>query len=76
MSQNPTPTSAVTLSDAEIYEITHYKRRKEQLRELKACGIVAELRHDNTIRVLRVDLAARKAANAPEARPRRKSAKQ
>lgn len=66
-----------TLTVDEIFEITHYKRPKEQYRELKALGIPVKLRHDNTICVLRVDLNARQqAANAAETRPQRKSAQQ
>lgn len=42
------------LSPAEIYEITHYRRAAEQLRELDALGIPARRRHDNTVCVLRM----------------------
>jgi hypothetical protein len=42
------------LSPAEIYEITHYRRAAEQLRELDALGIPAKRRHDNTVCVLRM----------------------
>lgn len=43
-----------TLSEAEIFEITHYRRPKEQLRALAEMGIKATRRHDNTVCVLRV----------------------
>ncbi len=62
------------LSDAEIIELTHYRRPKEQLRQLAALGVPAHRLRDNTIRVLRMHLQhpAAMAANAP---PQRKSAK-
>lgn len=67
----------LVLSGAEIFEITHRKRPIEQLRDLLALGIPATRRHDNTICVLRADVTTRRtAANAPEARPQRKSVKQ
>jgi hypothetical protein len=69
--------SDLVLSAEEIVAITHRKRPVEQLRDLLALGIPATRRHDNTICVLRVDLVARQqAANAPEERPQRKSARQ
>lgn len=43
-----------TLTPEEIYDITHYKRPAEQLRELASLGIPAKRRHDNTVCVLRV----------------------
>lgn len=46
--------SSLVLSPAEIYELTHYRRPKEQLRALTEMGIPARLRHDNTICVLRM----------------------
>lgn len=67
----------LVLSPDEIVSITHRKRPAEQLRDLVALGIPATRRHDNTICVLRADVTTRRAAaNAPEARPQRKSAKQ
>jgi hypothetical protein len=42
-----------TLSPAELYKITHYKRAAEQLRALAELGIPAIRRHDNTVCVLR-----------------------
>jgi hypothetical protein len=42
------------LTPEEIYGITHYRRAAEQLRELRALGIPARRRHDNTICVLRM----------------------
>lgn len=46
--------SKLTLSDAELYDLTHYRRPAEQLRELESLGIPAKRRrHDNTICVLR-----------------------
>jgi hypothetical protein len=47
-------TAGPTLSEAEIYEITHYRRPAEQLRALAQLGIKASRRHDNTVCVLRV----------------------
>jgi hypothetical protein len=65
------------LSPEEIYKITHRKRAADQLRDLVALGIPATRRFDNTICVLRVDLARRAAAGtAPAAGPQRKSARQ
>ena len=66
----------LVLSPEEIITITHRKRPREQLIDLIALGIPATRRHDNTICVLRVDLARRAAANAPTGGPQRKSAKQ
>lgn len=67
----------LVLSTKEIVGITHRKRAHEQLRDLLALGIPATRRFDNTICVLRVDLARRAAAGAaPAAGPQRKSAKQ
>lgn len=69
--------SELVLSVDEIVTITHRKRPVEQLRDLLALGIPATRRHDNTICVLRADVTTRRtAANAPDARPQRKSAKQ
>lgn len=46
--------SKLTLTDAELYDLTHYRRPAEQLRELESLGIPAKRRrHDNTICVLR-----------------------
>ena len=68
--------SDLVLSPAEIITITHRKRAREQLRDLIALGIPAVRRHDNTVCVLRVDLARRAAKNATVQGPQRKSAKQ
>ena len=54
-----TDTASLVLSAAEIITITHRKRPKEQLPALAALGIPATRRHDNTVCVLRVDLARR-----------------
>jgi hypothetical protein len=43
-----------TLSAREIYQITHCKRAKEQLRELARMQIPATRRIDNTVCVLRM----------------------
>ena len=59
-----------TLTDAEIYELTHYRRPKEQLRALGELGIPARRRHDNTICVLRMHLQAPTKQEPP--RPRLK----
>jgi hypothetical protein len=67
----------LVLTRDEIVTITHRKRPIEQLKDLQAMGIPATRRHDNTICVLRADVTTlRQAANAPETRPQRKSAKQ
>jgi hypothetical protein len=42
------------LSPQEIYDLTHYRRAAEQLRELAVLGIPARRRHDNTVCVLRM----------------------
>lgn len=42
------------LSPQEIYDLTHYRRAAEQLRELAVLGIPARRRHDNTVCVLRI----------------------
>jgi hypothetical protein len=52
-----------TLTPEEIYEITHYKRPAEQLRELAELGIPARRRHDNTVCVLRVHYQQQKPAD-------------
>lgn len=44
------------LSPQEIYDLTHYKRPAEQMRELAAMGVPARRRHDNTVCVLRADV--------------------
>ena len=62
-----------TLSPDEIYNITHYRRTAEQLRVLARLGIPAERRHDNTVCVLRMHLAAPAAKPVP-ARPQLKLA--
>lgn len=59
-----------TLTPAEIYELTHYRRPKEQLRALTELGIPARRRHDNTICVLRMHLQAPNKQEPP--RPRLK----
>ena len=49
--------SKLTLTEAELYDLTHYRRPAEQLRELESLGIPARRRrHDNTICVLRAHL--------------------
>jgi hypothetical protein len=42
------------LSPEEIYDLTHYRRAAEQLRELAVLGIPARRRHDNSVCVLRM----------------------
>ena len=54
MQQNP---ESQTLSEEEIYDITHYRRTAEQLRALARLGIPAERRRDNTVCVLRMHMA-------------------
>lgn len=46
------------LSDDELFELTRYRRPKEQLRALQELGVPARRMHDNTIRVLRMHLMA------------------
>ena len=46
--------TTTTLSPDEIYELTHCKRAKEQLRELARMRIPATRRVDNTVCVLRM----------------------
>lgn len=62
------------LTPDEIYDITHYKRAAEQLRELKVLGIPARRRHDNTVCVLRMHTMA-PAANQPVNGPSLKSSR-
>lgn len=68
------------LSDDEIYQITHYRRPKEQLQALKELGIPARIRKiDNTVCVLRAYIANPTANQMPgvfNQAPKRKSAKQ
>lgn len=52
------------LSPQEIYDLTHYRRPAEQIRELAAMGVPARRRHDNTVCVLRADV--RKPSTKPE----------
>ena len=69
----------LTLSNEEIYAITHYKLPKKQLAALRSMGIPAQLRRiDNTVCVLRAYVrnpsSAPTAASSPG--PKRKSARQ
>jgi hypothetical protein len=64
--------SDLMLSEMEIYELTHYRRAKEQLRMLKEMGVPATRLRDNTVRVLRMHLVHPAAMPAPMA-PQRKS---
>lgn len=67
--------SDLMLSETEIYELTHYRRPKEQLRKLKEMGVPATRLHDNTVRVLRMHLvhpAAMPSAPPPQLRSSRK----
>lgn len=48
--------SDLILSEAEIIELTHYRRPAEQLRQLLLLGIPAMRLRDNTVRVLRMHL--------------------
>ncbi|WBS00258.1 DUF4224 domain-containing protein [Pseudoduganella sp. SL102] len=59
------------LSDAELYELTRYRRPAEQLRELAKLGVPARRMRDNTVCVLRMHLHA-PAAPAPSIRPKLK----
>jgi len=67
--------SDLVLSEDEIFQITHRKRPKEQLRDLIAMGIRATLRqHDNTVCVLRAHLI-NPAAKGPATEPQLKSSR-
>ena len=68
-----------TLSEREIYRITHYKLPKFQLTALRAMGIPATLRRiDNTVCVLRAHVKNPGGVPTPAAPagPKRKSARQ
>lgn len=70
---------SLTLSNDEIYQITHYKLPRKQLAALKELGIPAQLRKiDNTVCVLRAYVNNPVAAPSPAAAsgPKRKSARQ
>lgn len=54
----------LVLTRDEIVTITHHKRAALQMADLAALGIPAVLRHDNTVCVLRVDLARRATGGA------------
>jgi hypothetical protein len=56
------------LSDAELFELTRYRRAAEQLRALARLGIPAQRMRDNTVRVLRMHLVT-PAAPSPTIRP-------
>jgi hypothetical protein len=59
---------SLTLTDDELYEITHYRRAAEQIRELAAMGIKARRRHDGTVCVLRADVTP--SEGVPRPRPK------
>jgi len=59
------------LSDAELYELTRYRRAAEQLRALKELGVPARRMRDNTVRVLRMHLVV-PAVPSPTIRPKLK----
>jgi hypothetical protein len=68
---------SLVLSPEEIVSITHRKRPAEQLRDLKALGIPATRRFDNTVCVLRADVTSHRAGRQPAAdEPRLKSSRQ
>lgn len=61
------------LSDNELFELTRYRRPKEQLRALAELGVPARRMRDNTVRVLRMHLVAPAAQQAtPTVRPKLK----
>ena len=67
---------SLVLSDAEIIELTHYRRAAEQIRALRDMNIIAMRRHDNTICVLRSDVTHRREGTGfSNSKPVRKSAK-
>jgi hypothetical protein len=80
MSDEPTNAieqSSLTLTDTELFDLTHYRRPAEQLRELESLGIPAKRRrHDNTVCVLRIHLLnpgmQKPAAPRPQLRTRAK----
>lgn len=61
----------LVLSKEEIFELTHYRRARNQMKSLASLGIPAYLRHDNTVCVLRADVTAPRALT--RAAPQRKS---
>jgi hypothetical protein len=66
------------LSEAEVFELTRYKRPKQQLRTLAELGIPAVLLHDKTVRVLRKHLqvgGTPASANIGSAGPQLKSSR-
>lgn len=66
--------SELSLTDEEVFELTHYRRAHEQLRKLKEMGVPATRLRDNTVRVLRMHLVH--PATMPTApAPQRKSAR-
>lgn len=74
---NTAEASKLTLTEAELYDLTHYRRPAEQLRELEYLGIPAKRRrHDNTVCVLRVHLqnpeSVKQAAPRPQLKTRAK----
>jgi hypothetical protein len=66
--------SALTLTQAELIELTHYQRPAHQLRFLKEIGIPAKKRADNTILVFRAHLLTQ-SANDVSTIPTLKSAR-
>ena len=54
-----------TLTEDEIYDLTHYKRPAEQIRALTRLGIQATRRHDNTVCVVRAHLHAPQKIESP-----------
>jgi glutaredoxin-related protein len=64
---------SLVLSNEEIIELTHYRRPAQQIRTLKALGIPALHRHDNTVCVLLADVTTKREIAAPP--PQRKSVK-
>lgn len=62
------------LSEAELFELTRYRRAAEQLRALAELGVPARRMRDNTVRVLRMHLLAPvQHVPSPTIRPKLKS---
>jgi hypothetical protein len=66
--------SKLTLTEAELFELTHYQRPASQLRFLKEIGIPAKKRPDNTVLVMRMHLVTQ-ASNDVQSGPKLKSAR-
>lgn len=59
-------TLPIALTEAELKELTGYSRPAYQMKVLKALGIPARRRPDNTVLVLRMDCISRSAKPSHE----------